>query len=240
MKSVSFVCFSAAAQQITLRNSEAGNYKMKTHSTNRLTAENCSAGKPRTRQPMLLTKLSALVCGVGVLISGCYTPPTPLFEPDLTPYGSVQLREGDAIAVTTQRIRRDGKVDLQLVGEVVAAGKTPAELEKDILNLYKDQLVLKEVTVTPQSAGFPVYVAGAVVHPGKIVAERPITALEAIMEAGGFDVVKANIKKVTVIRREEGQQKRYVLNLKHELDRPTKNLFYMRPNDIVWVPEKAL
>ena len=82
--------------------------------------------------------------------------------------------------------------------------------------------------------------AGAVVHPGKIVAERPITALEAIMEAGGFDVVKANIKKVTVIRREEGQQKRYLLNLKHELDRPTKNLFYMRPNDIVWVPEKAL
>ena len=249
MKSVSFVCFSAAAQQVTLRNSEAGNYKMKTHSTNRLSAENCSVGKPRTRQAMLWTKLSALVCGVGVLISGCYTPPTPLFEPDLTPYGSVQLREGDAIAVTfpgepklntTQRIRRDGKIDLQLVGEVVAAGKTPAELEKDILNLYKDQLVLKEVTVTPQSAGFPVYVAGAVVHPGKIVAERPITALEAIMEAGGFDVVKANIKKVTVIRREEGQQKRYVLNLKHELDRPTKNLFYMRPNDIVWVPEKAL
>jgi polysaccharide biosynthesis/export protein len=127
-----------------------------------------------------------------------------------------------------------------LVGELTALGKTPAELEKEILELYKSQLVLKEVSVSLQSSTFPVFVTGSVVRPGKVAADRPISALEAVMEAGGFDPAKANMKRVVVLRIHEGQLKHYILNLKRVLDGKNKQLFYLRPSDIVFVPEKAL
>ena len=193
-----------------------------------------------------LAKLSVLVCVVVVPLSGCTTAP-PIFPDDLTPYSSVKLTEGDAVSITfsgspdlntAQRIRRDGKIDLKTVGEIQAAGKTPKELEKEILKLYEKDLVLKEVSVLLQSTTYPVSVVGSVIHPGKVMAERPISALEAIMEAGGFDNAKANMKRVVVLRIEEGQPKHYILNLKRVLDGKSKQLFYLKPNDIVYVPEK--
>jgi polysaccharide export outer membrane protein len=180
-------------------------------------------------------------------LSGCETPP-PIFQDDLTPYSSVKLTEGDTLSITfpgspdlntAQKIRRDGKIDMKTVGEIQAAGKTPKELEKDILKLYEKDLVLKEVSVILQSTSYPVYVTGSVMHPGKVMAERPISALDAIMEAGGFDNAKANLKRVVVLRKEDGPVKHYVLNLKDVLTGKSKQLFYLRPNDIVYVPEKV-
>ena len=194
-----------------------------------------------------LAKLSVLVCVVVVPLSGCTTAP-PIFPDDLTPYSSVKLTEGDAVSITfsgspdlntAQRIRRDGKIDLKSVGEIQAAGKTPKELEKEILKLYEKDLVLKEVSVILQSSSYPVFVTGSVMHPGKLLAERPISALEAVMEAGGFDNAKASMRRVVVLRNEEGQLKRYVLDIKSVLDGRSKQLFYLRPSDIVYVPEKA-
>ena len=197
-----------------------------------------------------LAKLSVLVCVVVVVVvplAGCTTA-GPIFQDDLTPYSSVKLTEGDTLSITfpgspdldtAQRIRRDGKIDMKTVGEIQAAGKTPKELEKDILKLYEKDLVLKEVSVILQSTSYPVYVTGSVMHPGKIMAERPISALEAIMEAGGFDNAKANLKRVVVLRIEDGQLKRHELNFKDLLDGKTKQLFYLRPNDVVYIPEKV-
>jgi protein involved in polysaccharide export with SLBB domain len=80
------------------------------------------------------------------------------------------------------------------------------------------QLSSKEVTVEVQSSSIPVYVTGAVLRPGKITSDHPITALEAIMEAGGFDYTKANLKAVVIIRQEGNQTKKYNLNLKLEME----------------------
>lgn len=187
-----------------------------------------------------------LVCVILVPLMGCVTPgPT---DQEMAPYSSIKFEEGDALTITfpgspnlntTQRVRRDGKIDLQLVGEVTALGKTPAELEQELLKLYDKELVLKQVSVTLQSASYPVYVSGSVIRPGKIMADRPMTALEAVMEAGGFDHAKSNTKNVTVVRKEGGQLKHFKLNLKKVLDGSSKQQFYLRPGDIVHVPEKA-
>ncbi len=193
-----------------------------------------------------LANLLALVCAAAVTLSGCTTP-TGVFQEYWTPYASVKLIEGDSISITfpgspdlntAQRVRRDGKIELKSVGEIQAAGKTPAELEQEILKLYEKDLVLKQVSVLLQSTSYPVVVTGSVMHAGKVMAERPMSALEAIMEAGGFDNAKANMKRVVVLRIEEGQPKHYILNLKRVLDGKSKQLFYLRPNDIVYVPEK--
>ncbi len=201
--------------------------------------------KALSKWPRRLAELSALICVVIVPLSGCRGV-TPLYDTDLVPYSSVSLREGDTVIITfpgspnlnaTQQIRRDGKIDLQLAGEVTAAGRTPAELEKELLKLYEPQLVLKQVSVTLQSSAYPVFVTGSVVKPGKIMADRPISDLEAIMEAGGFDPAKADMRSVIIFRHENGQVKRYKRNLKRVLEKKGQ-LFYLRPADIIYVPEK--
>jgi polysaccharide export outer membrane protein len=192
--------------------------------------------------------LAVLAFAVIALVTGCQTPQTKaLVEQAGDRSQAIVLREGDVLKIsfpgapnldTSQQIRRDGKIVLSLVGEVTAVGMTPAELEKEIIKLYSSQLVSKEVTVTVVSSSFPVFVTGAVIRPGKILSDHPITVLEAIMEAGGFDYTKANLGDVRVIRNEDGRVKNYTLNLKLALQGKQSEPFYLKPSDIVYVPEK--
>ena len=137
-----------------------------------------------------------------------------------------------------QQIRRDGKITLPLVGEVEAVGLTPDGLKQKVVELYGTQIASKEVNVSLQTSTFPVFVNGSVIHPGKILSDHPITALEAVMEAGGFDYNTANLKNVKVIRNEKGSLKNYRLNLKAILDGKSDQPFYLKPGDIVFVPER--
>lgn len=161
--------------------------------------------------------------------------------------GAFTIREGDTVRITfpgaanlntVQLVRRDGKIEMPLLGELQAAGLTPAELEKEILNKYGNQLLSKEVTVTVDSATYDVYVTGAVIKPGKVTAIRPITAVEAIMESGGPDYTKANLKDVTVVRQENGRTKNYRLNIQEVLNGKRTEAFYLKPSDIVYIREK--
>jgi polysaccharide export outer membrane protein len=157
------------------------------------------------------------------------------------------LHEGDTLSVTfagapdlntIATIRRDGRITLKSLGEIKAAGLTPPELEKELIRQFGSQLQTKEVSVAVQASTFPVYVTGAVLKPGKILTDRPITALAAIMEAGGFDYTKANLKAVRVLRNENSQTQHFTLNLKPVLNAQASDQFYLRPGDIVYVPEK--
>jgi polysaccharide export outer membrane protein len=188
------------------------------------------------------TLLVAMLLG-----AGCATPRPTALPPDSVPYSELRLREGDMIKIafpgapnldTTQQVRRDGKITLSLGGEVLALGKTPSELEKELLNTYESQLTVKQVVVTVNSSTYPVFVTGAVLRPGKLQADRPLSVLEAIMESGGFDYARANLKGVTVLRQHEGQTLSYKLNLKDTLKGGTTRQFYLKPSDIVYVPEK--
>ena len=157
------------------------------------------------------------------------------------------MHEGDVLKIafpgtaqldSTQTVRRDGRITLAIVGEVKAAGLTPAALEKQLVQLYSSQLVSKEVTVTVVSSNFTVFVTGAVMRPGKIVSDHPLTALEAIMEAGGYDRTKADLKALSIIRTEDGLTKTFTLNIKDVLEGKQNDTFYLKPFDKLILPEK--
>jgi polysaccharide biosynthesis/export protein len=157
------------------------------------------------------------------------------------------LREGDLVKISfpgtpnldqSEQIRLDGKIALPLIGDVQAAGLTPNQLQQSLVKLYAPQISSSDVTVAIESSSFPVFVTGCVLAPGRINSNQPITALEAVMEAGGFDYSRANLRNVHVIRRDNGSSQSYVLNLKAVLNGGQKNDFYLRPNDIIYVPEK--
>lgn len=194
-----------------------------------------------------------LLCAVAtvafvILLQGCQAPENN----DVSQLAQKQpepqtIREGDVLKIdfpgvpsmdTTQQVRRDGRITLGIIGEVLVIGMTPSDLEKDLLRRYDTQLVSKEIIVTVVSSTFPVFVTGEVLHPGKIQPDHPITALEAIMEAGGFVSEKADMEDVVIIRQEKGGTKNYSLNLKKVLEGKSSESFYLRPSDIIYVKEK--
>jgi polysaccharide biosynthesis/export protein len=137
------------------------------------------------------------------------------------------------------KIGTEGFITLPLVGQVQAGGKTAQELQNELQKLYEKELQDKQVIVTLSETANSVYVTGAVQTAGRVPMNRPLTALEAIMEAGGFDSEKANTKKVTVIRYEGEQNMVYHLNLAPIMSGGPVAPFYLRPRDIVHVPAKV-
>jgi len=217
-----------------------------------LNSNSTGLGKTLVARRMLGIAFPVLLLPVLAMLSGCQTTtPTTSTAPvptDAIPYSEVRLREGDSIKIAfpgapdlddTQQVRRDGKITMKLGGEVTALGKTPAELEKELLKIYEPQLAVKQIVVTVTSSSYPVFITGAVLKPGKLMADRPLSVLEAIMESGGFDYSKANLKKVTVIRQYEGNVLNYELNIKEALKKGGNvQPFYLKPSDIVYVPQK--
>jgi polysaccharide export outer membrane protein len=157
------------------------------------------------------------------------------------------LHEGDVVKVSfpgsptldsTQQIRLDGKIVLSLVGDVQAAGISPSQLQQTLIKLYAPQISTSEINVEVESSSFPIFVTGCVLRPGKVLSNQPITALEAVMEAGGFDFARANMKKIHVIRRSGSSSQSFVLDLRTVLDGDQQDDFFLQPDDILYVPEK--
>lgn len=158
------------------------------------------------------------------------------------------MREGDVIQVTfegssnlntTARIAFDGVISMPFIGKVKAAGKTTLELEALLTVLYEDQIKPAEISVVIVAQAAVVYIGGAVLRPGKIPLDRPLTVLDAVMEVGGIDHNRAKLTDVTLLRIESGRRRAFRLNLKRALIGRDVELIYLKPFDIIYVPERT-
>ena len=85
----------------------------------------------------------------------------------------------------------------------------------------------------------PVVLSGEVQKPGKIVFERPAMILEAIMEAGGFTAY-ADPKKVSLIRRVQGDHHTQIVDLSPVLKGMPTPVMYVSPGDVIYVRPKFI
>lgn len=204
------------------------------------------AGRCRRRLASGVLYASVLmVLGVAVGCNDMYpAPPVPADVSASKPGNS--LVAGDEIRVvfagapelsTQQRIQANGKVSLPMIGEVAAAGRSLSSLQQSLTSLYQPRLQDSTVTVSLTGTDAGVYVSGAVMRPGKIMLYRPMTALEAVMEAGGF-APAANPKQVVVVRTQGGKSKNYTLNLYGSLHGVESTPFHVRPYDVIFVKER--
>ena len=194
------------------------------------------------------TLVAGLLLAAALAFTGCATDQNNLPGSSGKEHTeTIILREGDTVKIafpgspnldTAQQIRRDGKITLALVGEVEAVGLTPDALKAKLIELYAPQISSKEINVSVASSTFSVFVSGAVVHPGEVVSDRPLTALEAIMKAGGYDPNAANMKAISVVRKTNGKYEHFKINLKDVLDGKSDKAFYLQPEDILNVPER--
>jgi protein involved in polysaccharide export with SLBB domain len=163
--------------------------------------------------------------------------------------GPYLIKPGDTLSVRFYKtpelnidtpVRSDGKISLELVGDVQAGGMEPAELSKLLNERYKGELQDPRVTVIVTAFGGEVYVSGEVKSPAAVPLGIPLTALQAIDKAGGF-LTSAEKTSVILIRNEQGTWHGYKLDLDRaasgeDLDADP----LLQPRDIVHVPRSVV
>jgi polysaccharide biosynthesis/export protein len=134
-------------------------------------------------------------------------------------------------------VRADGKISMPLIDEVQASGLTPLQLKQNIAEKLKQFIDNPNVSVVVTEANsFKVYVTGEVRTPGVYRLRSETSLLQIIPMAGGF-TEWANQKKITIIRKEGGKEKRITANYKKILegDDPKSNVV-LKPGDTIVVP----
>jgi len=107
-------------------------------------------------------------------------------------------------------VRPDGKISLQLLNELQAAGLTPEQLTQKISDGLLKYMTRPEVSVAVQEVHSKKYfIIGEVQKPGSYPLTIPTTVLEALVNAGGFRDF-ANTKKIIIMR----GTKRFTFNYK--------------------------
>lgn len=141
----------------------------------------------------------------------------------------------------TQVVRPDGKIALQIIGEVTAAGKTPVQLRGLLKKLYTPHLKDPEISVVVRSfSDQRVFVGGQVMSPGTLEMAGQMTALEAIIQAGGINFKEAEVRSVVVIRHYDGTRYGYLLNMEPVLEGKESMPFFLEAKDIVYVPRTKI
>jgi polysaccharide export outer membrane protein len=163
---------------------------------------------------------------------------------------SYQLQRGDTITLEyrlspelnqTAMIGPDGYVDLNIAGSVKLAGLTLQQAHDLIIERDSARLNQPELNLQLKEFQRPyVMVAGQVLMPGRIEIRGNMTAMQAVMLAGGFKD-SARESKIVLFRRISGNSDMAEvrqLNL-HRLN-TTKGLerdMALEPGDILYVPE---
>src|SRR5437870_6556959 len=183
-----------------------------------------------------LLVFAALACG------GCQTPQPPLPNPP-GPKTAVRLSPGDVIKASyadetipdqTQKIRRDGKLSLPLIGEVTAAGKRVIDFQHELVHRYEGQLESNEVLVTLENGTATVTIAGFANKPAAYPFDRPTTVYQAVMQAGGVSDYgsASNIHLTRIIN---GVQRTETINLRPVIRGEPINPKYVQDGDVIYI-----
>lgn len=139
-------------------------------------------------------------------------------------------------------VRPDGRISVYPVGDVIAAGRTPRELEEVLVELLGAELKQPRVTVEVSTlAGNQVHVMGRVRNPGSYEVVPFMSVTQAIARAGGFQD-DASRNSVLVFHREGGRSVRVA---RIRLDRALKQGLIdadmpLSRFDIVYVPRSTV
>jgi polysaccharide export outer membrane protein len=138
-------------------------------------------------------------------------------------------------------IRPDGRVSLQLAGEVVLAGKTVAEASAELEELYRKEIRTPRVSIQVRKFGAQkVFVTGEVLRPGPIALPGSVTVLQAISEAGGIKGT-GDPKTIILIRKgPDGLPSGRKLNLSAKGMPAPEAGTLLAPFDVVVVPESGI
>jgi polysaccharide biosynthesis/export protein len=195
---------------------------------------------------------------LSLLFVGCASTPTPAPTPlpaaSSTP-GDSKVPEnyiigpGDVLDVYVWRnpeltvtvpVRPDGKVSTPLVEDMVAVGKTPQQLARDMEKVLSEYVRAPKVNIivtTAASAYSLVKVVGQVQHPAALPYREGMRVLDAILAVGGLTQF-ASGNRARIVRMENGKETVIhvkVADLVNSGD--VKQNALLKPGDVLVVPQ---
>ena len=133
-------------------------------------------------------------------------------------------------------VMSDGKISFPLIGNIVAQGKTVAQLRDTITKKLKYFIDSPEVTVIVNTSHQLIYVIGNVNKQSPIPLQANMTVLQALSTAGGFSQW-ADQKNIIIIRREGGKETQISFNYKELVSgKKVEQNIVLQPNDTIVVP----
>jgi polysaccharide export outer membrane protein len=212
-----------------------------------------------TRASVMLTCLLLGACSGGVAGMEPFTAsPRPTaefpniayadwtdFEPEyrLYPGDLIDMRVPSAPELNRERVRvgPDGRIALPLGVYLMAADRSIAELEADAAKAYASQLHRPDVNfILAEGQPMKVYVGGEVGTPGQYDMAGDIDALQAVIQAGGFEPGARRSQVVVIRRGPEGKPMMRTVNLARAVNDPARgDAAPLRRFDIVYVPRST-
>src|SRR3569833_1081283 len=141
------------------------------------------------------------------------------------------------------QVRPDGMITTPLITDMVAVGKTPAQLADDIKRVLSKYIDNPQVSVMVD--GFQgtfaqqIRIVGATEKPASLPYRANMTLLDAMIEVGGLSQYAAG-DKARLIRqdRESGRQQEYDLKIARLLKKgDIKANVRLQPGDVIIIPE---
>ncbi len=202
---------------------------------------------------MRRTPLWAAVTIVMLIVAGCGGgPPLPPAPPASSlPSAQYIIGPGDKLNIfvwrnpelsTSVEVRPDGRLSIPLVEDVVAIGKTPTHLARDLeqrLSKY-----VKEPVVTVIAEGFvgpfteQVRVVGEAEQPRAVPYRADMTVLDLMIAVGGLTRY-ASGNNTVLVRAVGGKQQSYTVHLNDLLnDGDVSSNVALQPGDILIIPQR--
>jgi polysaccharide export outer membrane protein len=143
---------------------------------------------------------------------------------------------------TTVPVRPDGKISTPLVEDMVAVGKTPSVLARDIEKVLAEYVRSPQVNIIvtqPMSTFSQVKVIGQVIKPQGLAYREGMKVLDAVLAVGGLAPFAAG-NRAKVIRTENGKTREIKVKLDNVVNKGdlTTNIA-LAPGDVLVVPESV-
>ena len=201
----------------------------------------------RTFVALVCWLVTAPAVAQGVPSPTADAPATSALSPDEE--ASYVIGPGDQLQVfvwrnpelsTTVPVRPDGKISTPLVNDMVAVGKSPAQLSKDIEVMLGEYIRSPQVSVIvlqARSAFSEVRVVGEVQRPQAVPYRSGMTVLDVVLAVGGLNPYAAG-NRAKLIRKENGANTDIRVKLEDLLnDGDMSQNVAVKPGDVLVVPQ---
>jgi polysaccharide biosynthesis/export protein len=178
-------------------------------------------------------------------------PPVAPAVPAVTVSPNYIIGPGDTLQVyiwrnpeltSTVPVRPDGKISTPLVEDMIAVGKTPSELARDIEKVLSEFVRSPQVNVIvtePKSTFSQVKVIGQVSTPQALAYRDGMTVLDAILAVGGLAPFAAG-NRAKVIRTQDGKRREIKVKLDNVVNKgDMATNIALQPGDVLVVPESV-
>lgn len=197
------------------------------------------------------------IIGLVLLLAACATAGTTNAPPPVNPEAQAvqvyRIGVDDIVQISVWHnpdldakvpVRPDGMISVPLIGDVMAGGKTPAEVSAEIAEKLKAFVRDPQVAVILTELRSHEYlsrvrVTGAVRQPISVPYRQGMTVLDAVLAAGGTTEFAA-ADRTELYRKDGNATKAYAVHLDQILQKGNLSTNYpAQPGDVITVPQRA-